>query len=150
MTDAFVEKSETGGSSIQLRMSQFIYVRRYTEGHELLGLGNGYWAHTFAEDQESTEGLYGVESVILGYLLERGIIGLVFWAFFYAILSRYFWINRKKIRSLSSLGASILVAYLIFSIGTGELGSVYPTLLLLGFAIKAIESAKIRCINSPL
>ena len=150
VTDAFVEKSETGGSSIQLRMSQFIYVRRYTEGHELLGLGNGYWAHTFAEDQESTEGLYGVESVILGYLLERGIIGLVFWAFFYAILSRYFWINRKKIRSLSSLGASILVAYLIFSIGTGELGSVYPTLLLLGFAIKAIESAKIRCINSPL
>ena len=149
LSDALVENSKTGGSSIQMRASQFLYVRHYTEGHELLGLGNGYWAYNFAEDQDSVEGLLGVESVILGYLLERGIIGLALWAIFYSILFRYFWRNRQKIRTLTALGASILTAYLLFSIGTGELGSVYPTLLLLGFAIKAIESAKAKekCIN---
>lgn len=149
LTDVLVEKSKTGGSSIQMRASQFLYVRHYTEGHELLGLGNGYWAYNFAEDQDSIEGLLGIESVIFGYLLERGIIGLALWAIFYSILFRYFWRNRQKIRTLTALGASILTAYLLFSIGTGELGSVYPTLLLLGFTIKAIESAKAKekCIN---
>lgn len=149
LSDALVENNKTGGSSIQMRASQFLYVRHYTEGHELLGLGNGYWAYNFAEDQDSVEGLLGIESVILGYLLERGIIGLALWAIFYSILFRYFWRNRQKVRTLTALGASILTAYLLFSIGTGELGSVYPTLLLLGFAIKAIESAKAKekCIN---
>ena len=156
LTDAFAEKSETEGSSIQLslerrrngrssiqlRISQFLYVLSYTKGHELLGLGHGYWAYNFAEKSESIEGLFGIESVILQYLLERGYIGLILWALFYAILFRYFWKNRKKVRTLTGLGASILTAYLIFSIGTGELGSVRPTLLLLGFVIKLIEQPK--------
>jgi O-antigen ligase len=114
LTDAFAEKSETEGSSIQLRISQFIHVLSYTKGHELLGLGHGYWAYNLTEDLESIEGLFGIESVILQYLLERGYIGLILWALFYAILFRYFWKNRKKVRTLTGLGASILTAYLIF------------------------------------
>ena len=144
MTDVFVENSETGGSSIQLRMSQYGYVLIHTEGHRLLGLGKGYWTHTHTEDRESVRGLYGVESVILEYLLERGIIGLVLWAAFYTIIFLYFWRNRKKRKKLTGLGVSILSLYLLFSIGTGELGSVYPTMLLLGFVIKTIEYQKLK------
>ena len=144
VTDAFVEDSETVGSSIALRMSQYMSVLYYTEGNEWLGLGKGYWAHSYAEDPYSVAGLFGVESVILSYLLELGIVGLALWAFFYTIIFLYFWRNRKKIRDLTGLGTAILFLYLIFSIGTGELGSVYPTMLLLGFVIKAIESAKIK------
>ena len=144
VTDVFVEDSETGGSSIALRMSQYMYVLYYTEGNEWLGLGKGYWAYSFAEDPYSVAGLFGVESVILNYLLERGIIGLVLWVAFYTIIFRYFWRNRKRMRKLTGLGVGILTLFLIFSIGTGELGSVYPTMLLLGFVIKAIESAKIK------
>jgi O-antigen ligase len=144
VTDIFVENAETRGSSIQLRMSQYAYVLIYTEGHRLLGLGKGYWSHTFDEDRESVSGLQGVESVILGYLLERGIIGLVLWAAFYATIFFYFWRNRRKRKKLTGLGVTILTLYLIFSIGTGELGSVYPTMLLLGFVIKAIEYRKIK------
>ncbi len=140
VTDVFVEDSETGGSSIALRMSQYMFVLYYTEGNEWLGLGKGYWAYSFAEDPYSVAGLQGVESVILGYLLERGIIGLVVWAVFYIGIFRYFWKNRRKRKALTGLGASLLTLYLFFSIGTGELGSVYPTMLLLGFVIKAIES----------
>jgi O-antigen ligase len=144
VTDVFVEDSETGGSSIALRMSQYMSVLYYTEGNEWLGLGKGYWAYSYAEDPYSVAGLLGVESVILSYLLERGIVGLALWAFFYTTIFLYFWRNRKKIRDLTGLGTAILFLYLIFSIGTGELGSVYPTMLLLGIVVKAVESTKSR------
>ncbi len=150
LTDAFVENSETRGSSIQMRMSQYMYVLIYTEGHELLGLGKGYWAYTYAENPNLVYGLYGMESVILGYMLERGVIGLVLWAIFYTALFLYFVKNRKKRKKLTGLGASILTLYLVFSIGTGELGSVYPTMLLLGFVIKAIETRKRKKLNKWL
>jgi len=139
VTDVFVEDSETEGSSIQLRMSQYMYVAIEIEGQEWLGLGKGYWAYKYVEDPESIRDLLGVESVILQTLLERGIVGLALWAAFYTIIFRYFWRNRKRMRKLTGLGASILTLFLIFSIGTGELGSVYPTMLLLGFVIKSIK-----------
>ena len=144
VTDIFVEDSETQGSSIQMRMTQYANVLIQTEGNEWFGLGKGYWGYTYAEDQESVRGLYGVESVILVYLLERGIIGLILWVASYTIVFIYFWRNRRKRKALTGLGASILTLYLVFSIGTGELGSVYPTLLLLGFVIKSVESDKKR------
>ena len=144
ITDIFIENSETKGSSIQMRISQYMYVLIYTEGNEWLGLGKGYWGHTYAEDSTSVSGILGIESVILSYLLERGIIGLILWATFYTVIFRYFWMNRKKRKALTGLGGSIFTLYLVFSIGTGELGSVYPTMLLLGFVIKAIESEKIK------
>ena len=144
VTDVFVEDSETGGSSISLRMSQYMYVLVYTEGNEWLGLGKGYWAHSYAEDKESVSGLYGVESVILQNLLEQGIIGLILWATFYSIIFFYFWRNRIRRKKLTGLGVSILTLYMVFSIGTGELGSVYPTMLLLGISMKMIESKKRR------
>ena len=139
MTDVFVEDSETEGSSIQLRMSQYMYVAIEIEGQEWLGLGKGYWAYKYVEDPESIRDLLGVESVILQTLLERGFVGLALWVAFYTIIFRYFWRNRKRMRKLTGLGASILTLFLIFSIGTGELGSVYPTMLLLGFVIKSIK-----------
>ena len=144
VTDIFAENSETEGSSIELRMSQYGYVLIHIEGNEWLGLGKGYWEHTYVKDRESIRGLYGVESVILQTLLERGIIGLFLWAAFYTAIFLYFWRNRKRRKKLTGLGVSILSLYLFFSIGTGELGSVYPTMLLLGFVIKAIEYKKLK------
>ena len=144
VTDIFAENSETGGSSIQMRMSQYAYVLIHIEGNEWLGLGKGYWGHIYSENPRSVEGLLGVESVILQNLLEQGIIGLILWATFYSIIFFYFWKNRTKRKALTGLGASTLILYLVFSIGTGELGSVYPTMLLLGMTMKMIESKKRR------
>ena len=144
VTDVFVEDSETKGSSIQMRMTQYASVLIRTEGNEWLGLGKGYWAYSYAKDRRSAEGIYGVESVILQYLLERGIIGLILWATIYSIIFFYFWRNRTKRKTLTGLGASTLTLYLVFSIGTGELGSVYPTMLLLGMTMKMIETKKRR------
>jgi hypothetical protein len=144
VTDIFAENSEVSGSSFQLRMSQYMTVAIHIEGHEWLGQGKGYWEHIYTEDQESVRGLYGVESVILQTLLERGIIGLFLWAAFYTAIFLYFWRNRKRRKKLTGLGVSILSLYLFYSIGTGELGSVYPTMLLLGISMKMIESKKRR------
>jgi len=144
VTDVFVEDSETGGSSISLRMTQYASVLIHIEGNEWLGLGKGYWNHIYTEDRSSVEGLLGVESVILQYLLERGIIGLVLWVAIYTVIIIYFCKNRKKSKALTGLGVSILTLYLVFSIGTGELGSVYTTMLLLGMVMKMIESKKRR------
>jgi O-antigen ligase len=144
MTDVFVKDSETEGSSIQLRMSQYMYVAIHVEGHEWLGLGKGYWEYMHTKDPESIRDLYGVESIILQTLLERGIVGLLLWAAFYTVIFLYFWRNRIRRKKLTGLGVSILSLYLVFSIGTGELGAVYPTMLLLGFVIKAIEYRRLK------
>lgn len=144
VTDIFIEDSETSGSSIQLRSVQYMYVLYYTEGNEILGLGKGYWSYTFEKNPSMVYGLAGIESVILAYLLERGIFGLVLWIAFYTILFLYFRRKRPKNKLLTGLGLSILSLYITFAIGTGELGSVYPTMLLLGYVIKAIESAKTK------
>ena len=144
VTDIFAENSETSGSSIQMRLSQYGYVLIHIEGNEWLGLGKGYWEHIYSENPRSVEGLLGVESVILQYLLERGIIGLALWAAFYTVIIIYFCKNRKTSKALTGLGVSILTLYLVFSIGTGELGSVYPTMLLLGMTMRMIESQKRR------
>ena len=144
VTDIFAENSEISGSSFQLRMSQYMTVAIHIEGHEWLGQGKGYWEHIYTEDQESVRGLYGVESVILQTLLERGIIGLLLWAAFYTAIFLYFWRNRKRRKKLTGFGVSILSLYLFYSIGTGELGSVYPTMLMLGMTMKMIESKERR------
>ena len=127
-----------------MRLSQYGYVLIHIEGNEWLGLGKGYWEHIYSENPRSVEGLLGVESVILQYLLERGIIGLALWAAFYTVIIIYFCKNRKTSKALTGLGVSILTLYLVFSIGTGELGSVYPTMLLLGMTMRMIESQKRR------
>lgn len=147
LTDIFIENSKINGSSIRMRMSQYYAVLYETKGNEWFGLGDGYWNHLYTEDRRSVGDLLGVESVILVYLLERGIIGVILWAFFYTIIFRYFRKNRRKAKALTGLGFSILTLYLVFAIGTGELGSVYPTMLLLGFVIKAIDSIKTKKIK---
>lgn len=147
LTDVFVEDSESGGSSIAMRTTQFAMTLYYVEGNELLGRGKGYftseiWNPDVDEVQRKETGLEGMESVIMGYILERGYFGLALWAVFIFILFSYFRKNKERNKMLTGLGASILTLYLVFSIGTGELNSVYPTMLLLGFTIKAVEANK--------
>ena len=150
VTDIFEENSETGGSSIAMRSTQFAMTLYYVEGDELFGKGKGYftseiWNPDVDESQRAETGLEGMESVIFGYILERGFFGLTLWITFNLIVFIYFRRHKQKKKMLTGLGASILTLYLVFSVGTGELGSVYPTMLLLGIVIKAVESGnKIR------
>lgn len=149
LTDIFKEDSESGGSSIAMRTAQLANTLYYVDGYELFGRGKGYftseiWNPDVDKWQREETGLNGLESVIFNYILERGYFGLTLWAAFYAIIFLYFRKNKQENKMLTGLGVSILALYLVFSIGTGELGSVYPTLLLLGMTMKMIESRKRR------
>ena len=153
VTDIFSDDPQTSGSSMKMRQRQFdATMDLVDEESEVTGQGKGYYAYDlgFADgfsDEKSqvmARGLYGMESVIFIYILERGFLGLALWALFYILIFIFFARNRQTHKRLTGLGVSILVLYLFFSIGTGELGSVYPTMLLLGFVIKAIEYDKRR------
>ena len=159
VTDIFSGNPTTSGSSLKLRQSQFdATMDLVDEENEMTGQGKGYYANDlgFADgfsDEKSqalAKGLYGMESVIFVYVLERGFLGLSLWALFYILIFIFFARNRKKYKRLTGLGVSFLLLYLFFSVGTGELGSVYPTMLLLGFVIKAIEYDKRRKNKCPI
>ena len=139
VTDIFSEHPDVKGSSLDMRLEQFAVVLVYIEGRELLGLGKGYYSTSYAENPDSVFGLRGVESVILSVLLERGVIGLIFWAVFYIWIFNFFLANRQRTKPLTGLGVSILALYVLFAVGTGELSSVYPSLLLLGFVMRGVD-----------
>lgn len=146
IADMFMEDSETEGSSMAMRTEQLdATLENIDEGKKAFGMGYGYFYNDlgWGENELVDERLAGLESVVFSYLLERGIVGLALWATFYLLIVFYLIQNRSKYRSITGLGMSVVFLYLFFAIGTGELLSVYPTMLLLGYVFKAIEYDKL-------
>lgn len=130
-----------GGSSIAMRIIQLTTVISYIQGYWLFGRGFDFFGKDlgWAEGNVQAlidEGFWGLEGVYLSLLLERGIVGFLFWGFFYYRLFSYF--NRKFVlfKEESAIGGSIIVTYVMFAMMTGELNSVFPTLLFIGILIK--------------
>lgn len=145
VTDIFSEESETGGSSLAMRMEQFdATLENLDEEKVMFGMGRGYFRIDLGweENERVDERLHGLESVLFFYLLERGVVGLVLWATFYILIFCYLKKHHLDYKSITALGMSIIVLYLLFAVGTGELLSVYPTMLLLGYVFKSIEYYK--------
>ena len=142
-------KSFDGGSSIAMRIVQVLTVFSYIQGHWLFGRGVDFfnidlgWADRDAA--ATTDDLWGMEGIHLSLLLERGFFGLFIWLYVYYSLFVFFH-NRKKYELFeSSLGISLIVIYMVFSLSTGELGSSFATLFSLGLIIKMIEMKDINC-----
>ena len=130
----------SGGSSLAMRLIQFSAVLSYLPGHWLFGRGRDFFGFDlgFSEGVIIDEDLFGMESVFFTLLLERGVIGFLFWFIFYFSLFRFFVSKMKEDKRLSSLGLSLLLSYLQFSIMTGELASAFPTLLTLGVVVRLL------------
>ncbi len=133
---AFDMESDYGGSSIEMRTLQYATVLKYIDGYEWFGRGKDF----FQIDLGFSEGksglvdrdLYGLEGVLMKLLLESGYVGVALYILIYCILFYYSYKYRKVDRQQASLSISLLVAYLSFANMTGELQSVFPTLLVLG------------------
>ena len=82
--------------------------------------------------------LFGLEGVLMNYLLERGFLGICFYLFFYVYVLCFFYKHKSVDKNISALGVSILVTYLAFANMTGELNSVFPTLLITGICLKVL------------
>ena len=145
------DSSKVGGSSIEMRIIQYTAVLYHIRGHEWFGRGLDFfnidlgWGEgkQFLVDKD----LFGLEGVIMNYLLERGIIGVLIYFTFYISLLIFIYKNRKLDKYTAALGIATLSSYLAFSNMTGELSSVFPTLLITGCCIKLLYLKK-QTLNS--
>lgn len=142
----FQTDSDVKGSSIEMRVTQYLTVLYYTKDNLWYGNGKDYfaidlgWADGF--ENAVDKDLCGLEGVLLVLLLEHGIIGIIFYTIFYSTLI-YLAIKYKRIdKQSSALFMSILLTYLVFANATGELLSPYPTLLFSGICLKLIYIKK--------
>lgn len=154
MITMFDKKSQFGGSSIEMRTLQYVATLEHVKDSPFLGNGYRYFYIDMGW-KDGMKGLrddrfWGLEGVMMGYVLERGFIGLALWIFIYSSLMVYCIRSRKYNRELAALGIAVLLTYLAFSNMTGELSSVAPTLLFVGFVIKALENEKLRITPPPL
>lgn len=146
MMTMFDKNSNVTGSSMELRAVQYAAVLYHIQDNPLLGCGYQY----FLIDMGWGQGreflldprLAGLEGVIMNYILERGFIGVFLYLLFYISILYYFYKNRKKASMSIAFGISVLSVYLAFANMTGELSSVYPTLLLLGYVFKVIDNKR--------
>ncbi len=142
MTTMFDEGYSDTGSSLEMRTMQYVAMWEEVQGHEWTGLGKGYFVNEMGwggtREEHVNEDLKGLEGVILYNMFERGYVGVFFWFIFYFLLFLYIRKNRFLSPSVYYLGISVLILYLLFANMTGELRSVYPTLLILGYVIKVL------------
>jgi len=133
---------KAGGSSLEMRQVQFIGASKYFIDSPILGNGYDYinkelgWGDR--DNAVLDEDMYGFESIIYQLMIEQGIVGLGTKLLFFISLIVFFLKRMQKEKALASLGLSIVVLFLTFSIGTGPLGAWPITMLLLGVIIKTI------------
>lgn len=134
------------GSSVDMRALQFATVISQIADNQILGNGYGYYqldlGHIEGKSNITEKDLYGLESVILNRLLERGYLGLFLWSLSYTIMIVYLFRNKNVLKKEFSLGLSLIVFYLIFAIMTGELRSLYSTPLFIGYTLRMIAVKK--------
>lgn len=132
----FDKKSEVKGSSIEMRTLQYARVFYYVEDHLLFGRGRDFFLIDLGwkggRETLRDDALQGLEGITMGLLLERGLMGIFFWIFFYTTLFYTAYSFRKQDRFTAAICITIITIYLCFANMTGELFSVFPTLLLLG------------------
>lgn len=137
----FNENSNVSASSdLNLRSVQMAAVQHYTKNDFLYGLGKDFFYidMDYKSGRPIDKDLGGLEGVYLNLLLERGLVGLVFYVTFWVALTLKVFLSRKKNKMASAFGLSVIIAYLVFSIMTGELNSAFFTLLLCGFVLAEI------------
>lgn len=143
MLSMFDKQSNVGGSSMELRTLQYGAVLYHIQNNPLFGCGY----HYFVEDMGWGQGLEylkdprlaGLEGVAMSYILERGFVGFALYLLFYITILVSFIRCRRYAMLTTAFGISVVSTYLSFANMTGELLSVYPTLLLLGYVFKVID-----------
>lgn len=139
----FDDNSEVSGSSMELRVTQFLRVLYYIKDDWLLGRGVGFlWYDLGLKDGALNmidQDIKGLESVLYVYLLERGIIGYIIYLIPYIMMIRYMLRRQKYCRTQVAWGIMVIAGYLIFSHMTGELRSAPMTMILLGLVLRRIH-----------
>lgn len=132
--------SDVGGSGIEMRLTQLAAVLYHIQGNFLFGRGYGFFNIDLGWNDGKAglldKDLYGLEGVQFSLLLERGLIGLIVYTVFWVSMLSIFYQYKKTDAQTCALCISITVGYLLFSIMTGELGSLFFAMLILGMGMK--------------
>lgn len=152
MMTMFDKNSNVQGSSLELRSVQYAAVLFHVKNNLLFGCGYHYFLIDMGWGQGleylADSRLAGLEGVALAYILERGFVGLFLYFAFYLLAIFYLFKNRKIVPQTCALGIAVLCVYLSFANMTGNLLSVYPTLLLLGYVFKVVDCKKENIVNT--
>jgi hypothetical protein len=151
--DSVIDIAVTGGekeegSNVEMRMVQLAASYTYFIQSPIYGNGFGFiqedlgWGSS--EDRVYDSDLRGFESWFFVLLIESGILGIIANLLLVIGLVMYFLRNLKKTRLYSSLGLSITVMFVVFSLSTGNLGSWMISMTGLGILIKLIELQRIN------
>ena len=146
--DVFITGGKsTAGSSFEMRNKQLMGATAYFANAPLFGNGYGYIDKELGwGDRENSildENMYGYESIIFLLLIEQGLAGLLSKFVFFFFLLIYCFRNLKTDKHLATLGLSVMVLFLAFSIGTGALGTWPLTMLFMGIIMKTLELKKL-------
>lgn len=137
--------TEKGGSSLSGRETQYLTVFMFISGHELTGRGYRYFTEDLgygkkANGQADLEGdarkLLGLEGALMGILLERGYIGVIFYVLFYLTVIIYALQMRDKSPSEVAVAVSCLTAFISYGNMTGELNSAIIAMFISGIFLK--------------
>lgn len=141
-TDTSGTGSDGYGSNIGMRLVQLNAVLYYIADSPFFGLGKDFFLLDmgFSDISAGTgtyvdHDLWGLEGIYLDHLLERGFVGLLFWITFYSSLFIYFLRRKTKCKIDVAFGISLITLYVSFTSITGDLNSVFPTLLMIGVAV---------------
>jgi O-antigen ligase len=146
--DSVIDIAETGGekeegSNVEMRVVQLAASYNYFIQSPIYGNGFGYieedlgWGDS--EDRVYDDDLRGFESWFFVLLIESGILGIIANFLFVIGLVLYFFRNMKRSRLYASIGLSITVMFVLFSLSTGNLGSWMISMTSVGILIKLIE-----------
>lgn len=129
--DSFVHSDEAGGSSVDMRMSQFQAAYKYFERSPLFGNGIG----AVGKAVETNSQLLGAESCVYIIMIDRGLFGFVAYGWFNIQMVLYLYRNRKY-RVLIFIPIAILVGKIISAFI--DIDEVYP-IFFLSILTKAID-----------
>lgn len=134
--------SNVSGSSANMRIRQYATVIMLVSSSPFFGLGYHYfyydlgWSTGLDVSLLPYPELAGLEGVLMGTLLERGIVGVLFYLIYYLIIIRYAYSLRKYDRAAAATCIAIIISFIAYGNMTGELNSGSPTLLFAGIFLK--------------
>lgn len=140
--------NKVGGSNLDMRETQYLTTLFYIKDNPLFGRGKDFfnidlgWKDVTENRDLVMTDLAGLEGVLMALLLERGIIGVIFYFIFYITLFFKFIKYKKYDKETSCIGISIIVAYMFFANSNGELNCVGPTLLICGALLHILGTKK--------
>lgn len=129
------------GSSLEMREGQTEATMLITAESPLLGHGIDYIGEQMGYGTDHFTGdasLYGFESYAYIILIERGFFGLGLEIFIVTTLLIFALKHRQFNKIDSSYALSLLIGFVFFSLATGTLDTLIPTMFLIGFNMSRI------------